>query len=324
MAAVVKQLCGAVPEEYSGERVDKVLARLFPDYSRTLLQKWLRDGLVLVDDEIPLQRDRVAGGEQVELAVPEMAPLVWAPQPIPLDIRYQDSHLLVINKPAGLVVHPGAGNADGTLLNGLLHYDSALRHLPRAGIVHRLDKDTTGLMVVARGEAARQSLIRQLADRSLARVYLAVVRGAVVAGGTVDEPIGRDPHDRRRMAVSSGGKPAVTEYRVEERYRHHTLLRLQLRTGRTHQIRVHLRHIGYPLVGDPVYGGGLKMPKDAGPALREVLREFRRQALHATEIRLRHPVSGELLHWRQPLPADLQRLTEVLRDDARAGAPQPG
>lgn len=306
-----------VPHSCQGMRMDKALAVLFPEYSRSTLQKWLKQGLIVIDNEVPGQRDQVQGGEFVELAVPPSAAVAWLPQPIPLAIVYEDDHLLVINKPAGLIVHPGAGNPDGTLVNGLLNYDEKLADLPRAGIVHRLDKGTTGLMVVARSEPARLGLIGQLAKRSLQRTYLGVVQGVPVSGGDIDEPIGRDHHDRRRMMVSATGKPAVTHYRMEQRFRLHALLRCQLDTGRTHQIRVHLKHIGYPLVGDPTYGGRNRLPPNSSDELREVLRGFSRQALHAKRLVIKHPLTGEHLEWSAPLPVDMAELVKILAQDAQ-------
>ncbi len=317
MTKVLRQLTLTVPRDLAGKRVDQTLAALCPEYSRTALQKWLREGRVLLDDEVPRQRDRVIGGEEVEIAVPEGPAMDWQPQPIALDFRYQDEHLLVVNKPPGLVVHPGAGNLEGTLLNALLYFDESLARLPRAGIVHRLDKDTSGLMVVARSETARTALIRQLAERSLVRDYLALVCGAVISGGTVDEPIGRDRHDRLRMTVTDSGKPAVTHYRIARRFRAHTLLRVQLDTGRTHQIRVHMKHLGFPLLGDPVYAGRLRVPSNAGARLRKQLQAFRRQALHASGLTCIHPVSGESLRWEQPPPADMMEMIEALDADDR-------
>jgi 23S rRNA pseudouridine1911/1915/1917 synthase len=308
-------LQGTVPERMAGERVDKALAQLFPDHSRSALQRWLKSGLVLVDDEVPSQRDRLQGGEWVEIAVPPAPLREWLAQPVALNLVYQDAEILVVNKPPGLVVHPGAGNADGTLLNGLLHLDASLSALPRAGIVHRLDKDTSGLMVVARTEPARMALIEQLAAHEVRRVYDGLVTGRVIAGGVIDRPIGRDPHDRRRMTVTAKGKPARTHYRVERRFRAHTLVSCRLETGRTHQIRVHLKDAGFPIVGDPVYGGRLRIPAGASDEVRQALVGFRRQALHACELSLAHPLSGALHRWLQPMPGDMQRLIEALARD---------
>ncbi len=313
-----KSVKSEIPLDCEGMRVDKALAVLFPDYSRSTMQKWIKQGLIVVDEEIPSQRDRVQGGERVELAVPEARAVEWQAAQIDLNIVYEDEHILVLNKPAGLVVHPGAGNPDGTLVNGLLHHDNSLSALPRAGIVHRLDKDTSGLMVVAHTEPARLDLIRQLAQRTLGRTYLAAIHGAPVAGGSIDEPIGRDRHDRRRMTVQTGGKPAITHYRIQQRYRAHTLLRCKLESGRTHQIRVHLKHIGFPLIGDPVYGGRGRLPPKASDDLRAALRDFPRQALHSWKLALMHPHSGKEMKWQAPLPDDMAALCQVLSTDAEA------
>lgn len=319
--AVENRLRRVLPPECEGLRLDKALALVFPDYSRSSLQRWLKQGLIVVDEEIPSQRERVHGGEQVDLVVPEIQAVAWGPEPVAVDVVHEDEHLLVINKPAGLVVHPGAGNPGGTLVNGLLYRDPSLSGLPRAGVVHRLDKDTTGLMVVARSESARLDLIEQLSNRTLGRSYLGVVQGVPVSGGRIDEPIGRDRHDRRRMVVAAAGKPAVTNYRVEARYRVHALLRCKLESGRTHQIRVHMRHVGYPLVGDPVYGGRSRLPPEPIEGLRETLQGFRRQALHACALRLRHPGTGQDVEWQAPMPDDMARLCRVLaRDREGAGA----
>ncbi|MDH5648871.1 MAG: 23S rRNA pseudouridine(1911/1915/1917) synthase RluD, partial [Gammaproteobacteria bacterium] len=270
-----------------------------------------------IGNEIPRQRDKMSGTEQVEIDVPELIEERWQPEVIDLNVVYEDEVLLVIEKPAGLVVHPGAGNTQGTLLNALLSHAPALQALARAGIVHRLDKETSGLLVVAKTEGARLDLIEQLQSRSLKREYLAVVCGQMVAGGTVDEPIGRHPKDRKRMTVTTKGKPAITHYRVEEKYRAHTLVQVNLATGRTHQIRVHMAYIHHPLVGDPVYGGRLKLPVKCSEELKQVLRNFKRQALHARRLGLVHPESGETMQWQSPIPADLQQLIESLRRDTQ-------
>jgi 23S rRNA pseudouridine1911/1915/1917 synthase len=305
-----------IPEHLRGHRLDQALAELVPEYSRSRLQQWIRAGQVTLDRRVPKTRERVQGGEQVRIEA-ELAPQsAVEAQAIPLSVVYEDADLLVINKPPGLVVHPAAGNPDGTLQNALLHHDPDLAALPRAGIVHRLDKDTSGLMMVARNLAAHNRLVAALQAREVHREYLAVVNTVLTAGGEVDAPIGRHPVDRKRMAVVSGGKPARTRYRVMERYRAHSLVRLQLETGRTHQIRVHMAHIHCPIVGDPVYGGRLRLPRGAGEALREALQTFRRQALHALRLSLAHPGSGEPVSWEVPPPADLQALIEVLRQDA--------
>lgn len=308
------KLSARVPENAAGRRFDQVLAELFSDYSRSRLQQWVRDGAVLLDDRCVVAKYRVSGGEWVEIVAELPEDSAVLPQAIPLDVRYEDKHLLVINKPAGLVVHPAAGNRDGTLQNALLHYDAGLAALPRAGIVHRLDKDTSGLMVVARQLSAHKSLVEQLQARSVHREYLALVQAQVTASGHVDAPIGRHPRDRLRMAVVESGKPAVTHYRVLERFPAHTLVEARLETGRTHQIRVHMAYIHHPLVGDPLYGGRFRLPAGASEALAEVLRKFRRQALHARRLEFIHPASGEPVGWEAELPVDFEHLLAVLRE----------
>ena len=304
-----------VPDEMVGQRIDKVLAVLCSDYSRSAIQNWIKQGLVLLDEENPRQKDKVLGGESIEIEIPEIRQGEWEPQDIEFEIVHEDDSMLVINKPAGLVVHPGAGNPDKTLLNGLLHYLPELRSLPRVGIVHRLDKDTSGLMVVAKVEAARLGLIEQLVDHSLHREYLCLSHGRVISGNTIDEPIARDKKDRRKMAINMMGKEAVTHFRVDQRFRNHTLLRVQLETGRTHQIRVHMNHIGFPLVGDPVYGRRLAIPGDCHPQLENQLRQFKRQALHATRIEYIHPINGKLETWERALPDDMQKLIDACQLD---------
>ncbi|SCZ50309.1 23S rRNA pseudouridine1911/1915/1917 synthase [Thiohalomonas denitrificans] len=306
----------AVPLESAGRRLDQVLAELFPEYSRSRLQQWVKEGRVRVDGKPMRPKDKLQGIEQIDLepvVVPEQR---WEAEAIPLDIRYEDEQLIVLNKPAGLVVHPAVGNRAGTLLNALLHHAPELASVPRAGIVHRLDKETSGLLVVARTLQAQTALVAQLQARSMTREYRAVVAGVMTGGGTVDAPIGRHAVDRKRMAVTPNGKPAVTHYRVVERFRGHTDIRVRLETGRTHQIRVHMAHIRYPLVGDPVYGGRLKLPKGCSEDLRQVLRGFHRQALHAGRLGLEHPGSGLPMEWEAELPDDMCRLLEVLRNDA--------
>ncbi len=305
-----------IPEEYRGKRLDAVLTALLPDHSRSAIQKWLVQGRVALSAGEAQKKFRVAGGETVEITPPAPESLVDQPEQIPLQVVFEDEQLLVIDKPAGLVVHPGAGNARGTLLNALLFHRSALADLPRAGIVHRLDKLTSGLLVVAKTELARQSLGEQLKTRNLRRQYVAVVNGSMVAGGTVDAPIGRHRNDRRRMVVRGSGRPSLTHYRVREHFRAHTALDVSLETGRTHQIRVHMTHIDHPLVGDPVYGRRLRVPPAAGDELIAVLRGFRRQALHAGKLGLEHPESGEYLQWKSPLPDDMHQLNRALREDA--------
>lgn len=301
-----------VPDDMAGMRLDQCLAELFPDYSRSKLQTWLKAGRVTVDGKQLKARDKVDGGECVELdAEPEVV-IECDAENIPLDIVYEDDAILIVNKPAGLVVHPAVGNWNGTLVNALLHHQPRLDTLPRAGIVHRIDKETSGLLMVAKTLQAHGSLVEQLQERSINREYLALVKGWMTAGGTVDEPIGRHPVDRKRNVVRYDGKEAVTHYRLEQRFKRHTLIRVKLETGRTHQIRVHMAHINYPLVGDPVYGGRFQMPADCSPALAEALRAFKRQALHATKLGLEHPETGDYLEWEQPLPDDMQNLLMLL------------
>lgn len=310
-----------IPDEYAGQRIDKVLARLFPQYSRSTLQQWLRQGRVLVDDDIPSQKDKVHGGESVDLAVPDAPAVEAAAEDIELDVRYSDEHILVLNKPAGLVVHPGAGNPAGTLMNALLHFDPAARRLPRAGIVHRLDKDTTGLMVVARSEPVRLRLIEELAQRAMKRDYLALLHGDLISGRSVDEPIGRHPRNRRVMTVRSDGKSAVTHIRVQRRFGPLTLVHCSLESGRTHQIRVHTSHVGFPIVGDPLYGGSGRVPRGVSQALRERIRGFGRQALHAGSLSLKHPETGETQTFAGDPPEDFRLLLQALDDEfGRAGA----
>lgn len=307
------QLALRVPAAMQGARLDQAAARLIPDYSRARLQQWIREGALTVDGLIRRPRDKLAGGEELRVnAAPEPGG-DWQPEAIPLAIVHEDDSLLVVDKPAGLVVHPAAGNLDGTLLNALLNHAPQLAILPRAGIVHRLDKDTTGLMVVAKTLSAHNFLVEQMQQRLIGREYEAVVQGVMTGGGTVDTSIGRHPRVRTRMAVlARGGKPAVTHYRVLERFGHHTHIRVRLETGRTHQIRVHMAHIGFPLVGDAVYAGRLKIPRGASPRLQESLRHFGRQALHAVELALEHPETGIRMRWQAPLPEDLCQLLEVL------------
>lgn len=303
-----------IPHNLAGQRLDQVLAEIFSDYSRSKLQTWIKAGRVQIDGRQLPAKSRLEGGETVILnAEPEAVVTVDAEE-IPLDIVYEDSFLLIVNKPAGLVVHPAAGNWDGTMQNALLHYDPELATLPRAGLVHRLDKGTSGLMVVARTLTAHKHLVDELQARTIKREYLAVVQGRMTAGGTVDQPVGRHPVDRKRIAVRDGGKPAVTHFRVEERFSHHTLIRVNLETGRTHQIRVHMAHIRFPLVGDPVYGGRLRFPPGGDEKLIEVLKSFHRQALHAAKLGLVHPQSNEWMEVEAEIPEDFSELLAVIRD----------
>lgn len=306
-----------VPLSAAGRRFDQAVAEMFPDYSRSRLSGWIKSGVVTLDGAQVPPRRLLSGGEWVRLQVELENEVSDAPEAIELNIVYEDDDLLVLNKPSGLVVHPGAGNATGTLLNALLYHDASLAELPRAGIVHRLDKDTSGLMVVAKTLPTYTGLVDLLSRHEVVRQYEAVVLGTMVAGGTVDAPIGRSMGDRLRQAVrdEEDGKRAVTHYRLRERFRAHSLIQCQLETGRTHQIRVHMTHVGHPLVGDPLYGGGLKLPKGASPELVAVLRGFKRQALHAEELGFVHPVSGESLSFSAERPADQKALIEALRAD---------
>ncbi|WDE06579.1 23S rRNA pseudouridine(1911/1915/1917) synthase RluD [Thalassomonas viridans] len=307
-----------VPESCLGKRLDQTLAEMFPDYSRSRLKEWILAGQVTVNGAVITKaREKMFGGEQIAIEAEIEAEVRFDPQDIPLNIVYEDEDILVINKPAGLVVHPGAGNPDGTVLNALLHHCPELEIVPRAGIVHRLDKDTTGLMVVAKTIAAQTNLVEALQAREITREYEAIANGLMTAGGVVDEPIGRHATKRTHMAVTFSGRPSVTHYRVLEKYRLHTRLRLRLETGRTHQIRVHMAHITHPLVGDPVYGGRPRPPKNATDDLREVLRGFKRQALHAAMLSLYHPITGEQMTWYADIPEDFAHLAQVLREDTK-------
>ena len=304
-ATLAAAMDATVPVEMGGLRLDQALARLFPQYSRNRLQEWLRTGHIVVDGRSARPRQAVLGGEKITLTPPEL-PDSAAPkaQRMPLKIVHEDASLIVIDKPAGLVVHPGAGQPDRTLLNALLAHAPALGGVPRAGIVHRLDKDTSGLLVVAKGVEAQASLVKQLAERTMKRVYLALVQGDPPASGIIDAPVGRDARQRTRMAVTHRGKPARTSYKVLERFGRAALVECRLETGRTHQIRVHFQHIRHPLVGDTVYRRGTRH----GIA-------FPRQALHAAELTLVHPATGETVSWRAAPPRDFKRLVEQLREE---------
>lgn len=308
-------LTARVPDELAGMRLDQCLAEMFPDYSRSKLQTWVKAGRVLVDGEVLKGREKLDGGEEIELDAEAEQVVEYDAEDIPLDTVYEDDSILIVNKPAGLVVHPAVGNWTGTLVNALLNHLPSLDTLPRAGIVHRIDKETSGLLMVAKTLQAHNSLVEQLQERSIHREYLALVKGWMTAGGTVDEPIGRHPVDRKRNAVRRDGKEAVTHYRLEQRFKRYTLIRVKLETGRTHQIRVHMTHINYPLVGDQVYGGRFQMPADCSPALAEALRSFKRQALHATKLGLEHPETGGYLEWEQPMPEDMQNLIKLLTEN---------
>lgn len=309
-------LDGVIEADLAGKRLDQALAVLFSDYSRSRLQSWTREGRVSVNGEQRRPRDKVLLGDQVRLHAVVEEQVDCEPQDIPLKIVFEDAHLLVVDKPAGLVVHPAAGNPDGTLQNGLLFHDPGLVELPRAGIVHRLDKDTTGLMVVARSQAAHKRLVDMISAREVKREYRALVIGSMPAGGTIDMPIGRHPTQRTRMAVNPMGKPSVTHFRVLEHFRGHTLLKVLLETGRTHQIRVHMSHLRHPIFGDPVYGGRLQLPGGASDALKAVMRGFKRQALHAKRLQLQHPVSGRPMRFDCAIPADMREVIDALAADA--------
>ena len=318
MTDSVSPRLATIPATAAGRRLDAVLADLFPEFSRSRLSAWIKSGHVTVDGAPPRGRDAVRGGETVALDAFEEVQTRAEPEDIALDVLHEDAHVFVIDKPAGLVVHPGAGNPAGTLVNALLHRDPELDKLPRAGIVHRLDKDTSGVMVVARTLPAHTALVAQLSARQVHRQYLAIVVGALVSGGTANAPIERHPRDRLRMAVREDGKEAVTHYRLRERFRAHTALECRLETGRTHQIRVHMAHLKTPIIGDPLYGGPLKLPKGASEDLVATLRGFKRQALHAEVLEFAHPVSGEPVRCEAPLPPDMQQLLRHLREDTAA------
>ena len=305
-----------VPEELAGLRLDQALARMFPEYSRSRLKEWLLAGAITVDGGSKRPRDAVGGGEAIVLEPQAEVEVEARPEPMRLDVVHEDDDVLVVNKPAGLVVHPGSGNTSGTLMNGLLHHAPQLEEVPRAGIVHRIDKETTGLLLVAKNLTAHTSLVRQLADRDISREYLAVCTGVLTGGGTINEPIARHPVDRKRMSVQPDGKPAVTHYAVLERFRSFTYIRVRLETGRTHQIRVHFAWRRHALVGDPVYGGRLALPKGASEPVVDILRRFKRQALHAARLSFAHPSSGETLELEAEAPADFRELLDVLREDA--------
>ena len=313
MIKPVKQT-SIIPGHHAGLRLDRSLALLFPEYSRARLQGWIANQRISVDGQFRANRYTVAGGEQVELMpVEEDQNPCHQPENIPLEIVFEDQHLMVINKPAGLVVHPGAGHAQGTLLNALLHHHAGLRALPRAGIVHRLDKDTSGLMVVAKSIAAHSHLVNQLQARSVERRYHAIVRGALISGGVLEQPIGRHPYERTKMAVSAKGKPARTHFSVLEKFTFHTWLEAKLETGRTHQIRVHFANIRHPLVGDNVYAPGAQKVANAPDRLNDCLAAFPRQALHAFRLSFQHPLLNQVMKWQADMPADMRELLRVLR-----------
>ena len=307
-----------ITEKQLGFRLDQAVASLFPDYSRTRVKEWILANNIKVDGEtVDRPREKVYTGQLISVDAMLEDEVIFKPQNIELNIIFEDEHILVINKPAGLVVHPGAGNPDGTILNALLHHYPDIVQVPRAGIVHRLDKETTGLMVIAKTVPAQTHLVTSLQAREIVREYDAIAMGTFTAGGRIEAPIGRDKVNRIKMAVNpTGGKFAVTHYRIAEKYRAHTRLRLRLETGRTHQIRVHMAHLGHVLAGDPVYGGRPRPPKGAIQPLVDALRSFKRQALHATMLRLTHPITGETMEWHAPIPEDMSMLAKALKADA--------
>jgi len=310
----------SVPEEYAGNRLDKALAQIFQQFSRARLKRWIDKGLILVDGRQLRPRDLLRGGEIIEIidVKPEISEVSWQAEPVPLQIVAQDKDVIVINKQAGLVVHPAAGNWSGTLVNGLLHFDKNMAELPRVGVVHRLDKDTTGLMVVARNLPAHTSLVRQLEKRKAKREYQAIVTGALTGGGSIDAAIGRHHVHRTKMVVVANGKPAVTHYRILEKFRAHTLLRVRLETGRTHQIRVHMADKNMPLAGDKTYGGRLRIPQNPSEELLKALKDFPRQALHACKLGFIHPASGDYVEYQAKMPNDMQELIAALKRDLDA------
>lgn len=310
------ELSTIVLDSQLGSRLDQVIAELYPDYSRSRIKDWILDGMVSVNGEVITKpRLKMMGGEAIEIQAEIEDEVRWIPQDIPLNIVYEDDDIIVINKPRDLVVHPGAGTPDGTVLNALLHHCPALAEVPRAGIVHRLDKDTTGLMVVAKTIQAQTRLVRALQKRKITREYEAIAIGKMTGGGRIEKPIGRHPTKRICMAVSEMGKEAITRYRVAERFREHTRIVLRLETGRTHQIRVHMSYLTHPLVGDVIYGGRPRPPKNASNEFITALRAFDRQALHARMLRLEHPISGEVMEWHAPLPNDMVAMIDILRKD---------
>ncbi|THB74849.1 MAG: 23S rRNA pseudouridine(1911/1915/1917) synthase RluD [Gammaproteobacteria bacterium] len=307
---------GTVPLDMGGERIDHVVVEMFPDFSRSRLQQWIKSGELLVDGNQVKQKFKVIGDEKITIdaAIEDVVEMI--PQDVPLDIIYEDDDIIVINKPVGLVVHPGSGHDDGTMMNGLLYHDAELAKVPRAGIVHRLDKDTSGLLVTAKNISAHKHLVDQLQERTVSREYMAIVKGVLVSGGTVEEPIGRHYVDRKKMAVVQDGKEAITHYRVQERFEHHSLVKVKLETGRTHQIRVHMAHIKHSLVGDQVYGGRLQLPKNCSEEMKLALRGAKRQMLHAWRLGLIHPVTGEEMFWEAGMPEDMEDLLDLMRYEA--------
>ena len=303
-----------IPERMTGDRLDVALSEMLPDYSRSKITAWIKSGDALINNKAFKPKDKVNGSQMVMLSLNKKQNNDWSAENIALNVVFEDEDIIIINKPFGLVTHPGAGNWNGTLANALLYYDPALSKLDRAGIVHRLDKNTSGLMVIARNEKSQKYLVEQLQSHSVVREYSAIVYGHMISGGSVHDPIGRDPKDRIKQTVSSNGKDATTHYRVIDRFKSHTHVKAVLETGRTHQIRVHLSHIGYPLLGDPMYGGRVRFPKKSSEILKESLLGFKRQALHSKKLTLNHPSTGELMSWKSPLPDDMLKLLNILSE----------
>lgn len=306
-------LTATVPFELAGKRLDQILVAIFPDYSRNKLQAWVKAGHVTVDAKQLKAKNRLVGGEALILNAEAQEVTQYLAENIPLHIIYEDDDILIINKPAGFVVHPGTGNWRGTLQNALLFYLPNALTIPRSGIVHRIDKDTSGLLMVAKTLMAHHSLVEQLQAKTIHREYLGITIGRMIGGGTLNEPIGRHPTERKKFALRDGGKPAITHYRVLEQFLRNSLIQVKLETGRTHQIRVHMAHLHLPLIGDPMYSGRFQMPKDCGTKLEKVLRHFKRQALHAAKLGLMHPRTGEYCEWQIPVPNDMQELLATLR-----------
>ena len=298
------------------ERLDQALARTFPDYSRSRLQQWLKAGYVSLNgDCVTDNRRKVTGGEEVIIKAQMQTEVSWFAQPMELNIIYEDEDILVVNKPAGLVVHPAAGNYDNTLVNGLLHYLPSLEAIPRAGVVHRLDKDTTGLMVVAKTLQSQTWLVNELKCHNVERQYECLIYGQLIAGGTIEQPIGRNPRNRLQMAVVANGKEAITHYRVNQKYADFSLVDVFLETGRTHQIRVHMNYIKHPIVGDPLYGSRLRIPKGCSEELKETMRRFNRQALHAKSLTLTHPRHKDTVQWQAERPTDFNQFLDLLNKE---------
>ena len=302
-----------IPDRLIGSRLDAAISEMLPELSRNKITSWIKSGAILIDSNSFKPKDKVLGGEIIEVNASSEENSKWIAEDIELDIVYEDAEILVLNKPPGLVTHPGAGNTHGTLANGVLFARPELSQLDRAGIVHRLDKDTSGLMVIAKTESSKLSLIKQLEVHSVSREYYAIVYGSMVTGGMVDEPIGRDSSNRQKQAVTKNGKPAITHYRVIEKFKNFTLIKAILETGRTHQIRVHMSHIGHPLLGDFTYGGKVRFPKGATEELKLAIKEFPRQALHAKKLSIAHPRDNKELTWKSKLPEDLDTMINILR-----------